>query len=797
MTFSSWVPRRLPGGRAVSAASKVGATAGCLLALGSLLAAPRASAQAAPVGSLAGAAVSGRVVGPRAAAPLAGAAVTVVGTTLSTATDAEGRYRLESVPAGARTLEVRLVGYALATKTLEVPAAGEVTADFSLTTAVTQLAGVTVVGTRRDITERRERLAQIPGSVALVPSEQIRSTRQANLKDVLQFTPGVYVQPRFGAADESQISVRGSGLRNNFHARGINLLVNGMPYRNADGFTDFESLELLTTEGIEVYKGANALRYGGSTLGGAINLETKTGYNAGLVDVTAEGGSYGFYKGQLSSGGASRGFDWYGSYARTALDGYRTWSDQRRDRVNLHAGYVLSPNVDLRSFYFFAHVQEHLPGSLTAAQLEADPRQAVPGNVTNKWGRDYDLHHVGLQLRTQLSPTQRLEVSPYFQYRDIDHPIFQVINQQSRDLGAELRYENTAHLGGLRNRLTLGFQPATMDMDNRRYQNDGGEHGALTKDQTDRVYNLAAYAEDMLGVSERLSLVLGARFDHSIRKTADHFLSDGDQSDRRVYNPVSPRVGLLYALPGVQGQLFANASRTYEPPLLSELNSLTVPGFIALDGQSAWQFEVGTRGRRGALGWDVAVYDVELTNEILNQNVQPFPGAPFTVPTYRNAPRTRHYGLEAGAQYQLPGRLFTATDGGDRLTVRGAYTFARYRFVRDSLYAGHEIPGAPRHALSAELKYSHPAGLNLAPSVEWVPQAYFLNSANTDRNQGWVILGARADWTIAGSGLTAFVEGRNLANARRSPSVQVDNANRQYFEPMDGRAVYAGLRYTR
>ena len=81
--------------------------------------------------------------------------------------------------------------------------------------------------------------------------------------------------------------------------------------------------------------------------------------------------------------------------------------------------------------------------------------------------------------------------------------------------------------------------------------------------------------------------------------------------------------------------------------------------------------------------------------------------------------------------------------------------------------------------------------------MEWVPEAYWLNSANTDRNRGWVILGARADWAIGRSGLTAFVEGRNLTNTRRSPSVQVDNANGQYFEPMDGRAVYAGLRFTR
>ncbi len=153
---------------------------------------------------------------------------------------------------------------------------------------------VTVIGTHSDMAEMREQIAEVAGGAALVGPERIRATRQANLHDVLRLTPGVYVQPRFGAADESQLSIRGSGLRNNFHLRGVNVLVNGMPYRNADGFTDFESLELLTTEAIEVYKGANALRYGGSTLGGAVNLTTKTGYTAGRLDGFAEGAAMAF-----------------------------------------------------------------------------------------------------------------------------------------------------------------------------------------------------------------------------------------------------------------------------------------------------------------------------------------------------------------------------------------------------------------------------------------------------------------------------------------------------------------------
>jgi len=727
--------------------------------------------------------------------PIVGAFISIDDAAPAAQTDAQGDFRIGGVAPGSHVLHVRRSGYVDSADSIVVATDAPIQINISLAEKVATLAGVTVIGTKTDLAETREQLAKIPGAVAMVEAPQIRATRQANLKDVLQFVPGVYIQPRFGAADESQISIRGSGLRDNFHARGVNLLVNGMPYRNADGFTDFESLEMLTTEAIEVYKGGNALRYGGSTMGGAINLDTKTGYSSSPTSLFGEGGSFGFYKTQLESGGTRGASDYYASYGRTSLGGYRQWSAQRRDRVNLHGGYRLSDNTDARAFYFFAHVNEELPGALTRATFESDPQSADPGNVSSRWGRDYDLHHIGLQLRTQISPSQRLEISPYMQYRDIDHPIFQVIAQVSHDYGAEVRYENTGDLGTLSNRLTLGFQQAYESLLNHQYENNAGKHGALTKSQHDHATNAALYAEDVLSLTSQLAAVVGVRADRATRKTKDFFLSDGDQSDQRTYNPVSPKVGFIYSFRSGAAQIFGNASRSYEPPLLLELNSLTVPGYIALEGQSAWQYELGARGRQIGFNWDLSAYDIELRNEILNINVQPFPGAPFTVPTYRNAPKTRHTGLEAGLSYQLPGAVFVRGDVADHLSFRTSYTLARYTFVEDPNYKGNDIPGAPRQALSAEIKYTHPSGFSLAPTVEWIPQSYFLDSQNTVTNDGWTNLSLRADWTTA-YGMTLFAAGQNLANRRFSQSVQVDNAAGQYYEPADGRSFYAGLRWT-
>ncbi|HET8713762.1 MAG TPA: TonB-dependent receptor [Gemmatimonadales bacterium] len=749
----------------------------CCIALAGALAG-RAAAQAP--GDITG------IVVESDSTPVTGADVALIGTIYATTTDAAGQFRFRRINPGAYRVRISRLGYQTTTVAVSLLSSQTANLRVVLQHTAVQVAAVTVIGSPRDLDEARDRLRKVPGAVALIRPEQLRESRQANLSDALRLTPGVYVQSRFGAADESQLSIRGSGLRNNFHMRGVNLLVNGMPYRNADGFTDFESLELLTTEAIEVHKGGNALRYGGSTLGGAINLVTKTGYNTGPLEAFGQGGSFGFNKAQLSSGGRRGGFDYYASYAHTGLDGYRDWSDQRRDRVNLHTGWILSPGVDLRSFYFFAHVREHLPGALTPAEFAANPRGADSMNVAGRWGRDYSLHHLGVQLRAQLTPRQRLEIAPYFQYRDIDHPIFRVIAQVSRDWGAELRYENTSPFAGRDNRLTVGIQPSYGNLNDRQYDNVTGTHGALRKDQWDVAGGVAAYLEDVFALTPRFSAVAGARWESARREVTDHFLSDGDQSGSRTYRTLSPKLGLLYDLRAGSGaQLFANVSRSFEPPLLLELNSLTVPGFVDLAGQDAWQFELGTRGRsaHGAFEWDVSLYDVELKNEILNINVEPFPGAPFTVPSYRNAPRTRHMGVEAGLAWTIS----------NRVRLRTAYTFGRFTYVEDTAYAGNDIPGAPRHLVQIEGRYSTASGFAIMPSLEWVPQSYFVNSSNTARNDGRTVLGLRAEWTPPRSHLTLFLAGQNLTGKRYAATVQVDNDAGRYLEPADGRAIYGGI----
>src|SRR5690606_3195994 len=84
------------------------------------------------------------------------------------------------------------------------------------------------------IEQARLRLDERAGATTLVDGERFRDGRVGNLADALGQAAGVFVQPRFGA-EESRLSIRGSGLQRTFHGRGLAVLQDGVPLNLADG----------------------------------------------------------------------------------------------------------------------------------------------------------------------------------------------------------------------------------------------------------------------------------------------------------------------------------------------------------------------------------------------------------------------------------------------------------------------------------------------------------------------------------------------------------------------------------
>ena len=625
----------------------------------------------------------------------------------------------------------------------------------------------------------RAEVARVAGGASVVGRDEYANGRASTLQDVFALTPGVFVQPRFGA-EEARLSIRGSGLQRTFHMRGINLLQDGVPITLADGSGDFQAVEPLALAYTEVLRGANALEYGGTTLGGSINFISPSGFDGAGVRPRLEGGSFGYRRALLSSGDTFGNADYFASLSAYEQDGFREWSEQENQRFFGNVGLRVHDSVATRFFLAAVNTDSQLPGSLTKAQLATDAEQANPGSLAGRQKRDFDLYRLA-NLTVIDFDDRSLELSAGYSYKDLWHPIFQVLKQRSNDVNAGIRYLDRRPLAGRANRLIVGLSPSWNRVRDDRFVNVAGRAGARTAQSEQHSRNFTLYVENQLDVATDWTLVTGAQWSDAERRYDDAFLSNGDQSLDSSYSKVSPKLGFLWRA-GENWTVFGNLSDSFEPPSFGELTGGV--GVNLLDAQTARTLEVGTRGHIARVKWDIVAYAARVKDELLSVNTPT--GQPLgTV----NAPRTDHRGLELGAQIDI-----TPT-----LSWRSSYLLNDFRFDKHVTYGDNTLPGIPEHAYRGELRWSLRPQYFIALNSEWVPERYAVDMAHSlfaDPYAVWgVKLGRDAD-----RGLSWFIEGRNLSDRSYAATTGViadarglDSAQ---FLPGDGRAVYAGISWS-
>ncbi|HEY1153968.1 MAG TPA: TonB-dependent receptor, partial [Pseudolabrys sp.] len=151
-------------------------------------------------------------------------------------------------------------------------------------------------------------------------------------------------------------------------------------------------------------------------------------------------------------------------------------------------------------------------------------------------------------------------------------------------------------------------------------------------------------------------------------------------------------------------------------------------------------------------------------------------------------------GIEAGLGGAF---LKSAFAQQDRFWLNVAYTYSDFRFDGDATFGNNRLPAIPPHYLRAEVVYKHPSGFYAGPNVEWMPQAFFADNANTLTIDPYALVNFKVGFD-QGTGWSGYIEGRNLFDKRYiSTTVTVGTAtpNAQLFNPGAGRAIYAGLRY--
>lgn len=631
------------------------------------------------------------------------------------------------------------------------------------------------------VADARQRLSETPGGVSVVAAESYENRFALALDDMLRDAPGVFAQKKWGG--DIRLSIRGSGLGNANHNRGLLLAQDGLPLNEADGYGDSQIADPLITRYVEVYRGGNALRFGGATLGGAVNMVTPTGETAPYdLRLRLDGGAFGMLREHVAAAGETGAWDGFVAVTNQTGQGPRPQSQQNLQFASLNLGRDLGEHAEVRLILNGADIKQEIPGALTRAQFDADPDQATAGNIANDYARDVRALRSAVTLAWDIGSDLSLSAGAYGIWKNLEHPIFQVIAQESRNYGVFAKLDWAGEIAGRRADAYGGLWGRQGDLDSHFYVNRAGSRGGLRSISYQNARALDLFGEGRLFLTDQLAIVAGATYGVAERdydsRAVPGVAGTFNLAASRTFDWVAPRLGLLWEAPD-GAQLFANVTRSVEPPNFGSL-SPTNAGFAPVDAQEALTYEAGARGRRGAFTWDVTLYHAELEKELLQFSVsQDRPATTF------NAKETYHRGIEAAVDWRFA----------PAWRLRQTYAWSDFAFRDDPQYGDNRLPVAPEHLYRAELRYEAPQGWFVAPSVEWTPQGAFVDFANTARAPSYAVAHINAGWTFR-PGLSVFVDLRNVTDeayvSNVQPVIAAGAATAAYW-PGDRRSLFAGL----
>ena len=202
--------------------------------------------------------LSGKITDKATQKPLIGADIYLKELKKGANADAQGNYYLKGIPEGNYTIIGSYLGYQTFSKKIYLK--GQERLDISLKEQAEEISGVTVSGKSIAHQKKEESMP-----VTVIDMSNMRGT-VSNVQDILAKTVGVTLRTSGGVGSSSRISVRG------LEGKRIGFFIDELPMSEQTDYLDINDIPVDMIDRIEIYKGVVPARFGGSSLGGAINI---------------------------------------------------------------------------------------------------------------------------------------------------------------------------------------------------------------------------------------------------------------------------------------------------------------------------------------------------------------------------------------------------------------------------------------------------------------------------------------------------------------------------------------------
>jgi len=570
-------------------------------------------------------------------------------------------------------------------------------------------------------------LHETPQSISVVPKDVLEDTGSTRLQDALDYAGGIGRANNFGGQGLTTFTVRGF-TTGEFYRNGFPI---NRGYPNAPDANTIERLEVL--------RGPSTSLYGRGDPGGTFNVISKQPLNERKVTVGSQLDDQGMHRATLDASGP---LDDEGKLAyRLNILGegggsFRDDVETERYDVAPVLSWQLSDTTKIVFEGDFMRNNHPLDRGLTRLPNQ----RGTASRDTNIWekGSDNLLHndnnmgqirfeHLldddwtlagGMQVLDGSLKGNAVEANGLQADRETLGRNFNYRKLEWTDKDYQLNLTGHFDTGGFAHTLLTGVEYEDYDYKSIIQRSAAGTSAypinlfnpilgqarpALTRTTTHDKENLktwAAFVQDQVALTERLSALAGVRFER-FEHQYNNYLPNSQGWDA-ADNAVTPRFGLIYALTDTLS-VYANTARSFKPNTGASSNGA---GFDPEKGKS---YELGLKWEalEGQLSVDSAIYHIVKENVLTRDPVDP------------------NYSVAAGQVRSRGLDISVAGNLTPEWRVIGGYAYVDAEVTKDnSLATGTRLANIPRNSFSLlntyEFQDGQAKGLGLGVGVKYV-----------------------------------------------------------------------------
>ncbi len=684
-------------------------------------------------------------------APVPNAAIllrTETGTEQRTFTGPDGRFVIQTAPAGALTLLVRAAGFAETTRAIAEAGPRQ---DLEIVVSPATLTeSVTVTATRNE-----QRTGDVPASVTVLDRTDIDESPAMVADDVLRQVPTFSLFRRTSSL-ASHPTAQGVSLRG-IGPSGVSrtlVLLDGIPVNDPfGGWVYWSRVPLERVDRVELVDGSTSSLYGNYAMGGVISIVTGAPA-ARTAEVGTQFGNRGTKKLDLV---ASHVWHNLGASVDGSLfdtDGYPIVSEAERGRVDTRAG-VKFGNVNvkldydlanrgrafLRAGYFHEDRDNGKVSTIDGTEEANDTTwKSLNGGVRLRLPGESDLQAT-LFTDVEDFHSNFLAVPPATPPRSIGR---MTLNQTvpTNSVGSSVQWSRAF---GTRQFFTAGSDWRWVDGDSREDALDPitGTQVTLNRISGGTQQSLGVFAQDLIAPLPQLTITLSVRGDHWRSYDAhnlEHTVPGGTPTPNndpslpsRSDSVASPRAAVLYHLTS-RVSVWGDIGQGFRAPTLNELyrqfrvgTTLTLAnhtlGPERLVGGNIGTTILPTRDTTLRVTW----FDNRIKDPVSNVTISRS-GATVTQQR-QNLGRTRVWGVQTDLEYRL-GSFWRLTAG---------YLFDQAKVSdnpADPTLEGLFLPQVPEHRGSFRIAYANPRYATIAVGAQLVGGQFDDDRNSPDRRLG-------------------------------------------------------------